>query len=101
MAGSEAERPLRVMMVNGERLQEENGQEVEVGNGRLSEARQMMLRTVAALELAESLADIKAIHDKASGIHEFAKLRKDGFGLQQAAAALRIRAEHKAGRALS
>lgn len=61
----------------------------------------LLQQAIHSLEAAESFADIKAIHDKAIGIHEFAKLRKDGFGLQQAAAALRIRAEHKAGCALS
>src|SRR5712671_2143349 len=93
MAGLEEEQKLVMVSL-------ENGQDDEA-SPQLSILRPAMLNAIAALERAETLAEIKSIHDRVSGIHEFAKLRKDGFGLQQAAAALRIRAEHKAGRALS
>lgn len=105
----EDERPLRVVP-KGEEVEDLKGvlggeiedwrEEGDSNEVEVREYRTAMEHAIVALERAETIAEIKTLHDQAKGIHAFAVLRKDGFHLQQAAAALRIKAEHKAGQLL-
>ena len=53
------------------------------------------------LAQANSLEDIKTIHDKAEAVRTYAKAAQLGLGLQNRAAELKLRAERKAGASLT
>lgn len=100
MAEFGEERRLRLMSA-------EDGRDIEAGESgeerelTIQSAEWLVTQALDSLERAETLTELKALHDKAIGVHGFAKQQRDCFGLQQAAANLRIRAQHKAGKALS